>query len=84
MTLPFTTPKASWNASASPHLAATPAFNATPLLGEGLVRHTRLRPQHHAFAYGTFFVMLPRRSLAAVAPPVLPMNRAGWLSFHGC
>ena len=84
MTLPFATPKASSNASssASPHAAATPAFNATPLLGEGLVRHTRLRPQHHAFAYGTFFVLLPMRSLAAGAPSDLPINRAGWLSFH--
>ena len=55
---------------------------ATPLVGEGLVRHARLRPQGHAFAYGTFFVLLPMRSLAAGAPSALPINRSAWLSFH--
>ncbi len=57
-------------------------FNATPLIGEGLVRHARLRPTQHAFSYGTFFVLLPMRSLAAGAPSDLPINRAGWLSYH--
>ena len=67
---------------ASTNAPSRSAFNASPLLGEGLVRHTRLRPKHHAFAYGTFFVLLPMRSLAAGAPSDLPINRAGWLSYH--
>jgi DUF1365 family protein len=47
-----------------------------------LVRHTRLRPQRHAFAYGTFFVLLPMRSLAAGTATELAINRAGLMSFH--
>ena len=52
------------------------------LIGFGQVRHTRLRPKHHAFAYGTFFLMLPMRTLRAVGDAVLPVNRAGAISFH--
>ena len=69
---------------------------ATPQIGFGQVRHTRLRPKRHAFAYPTFFLMLPMRSLrnavkaddASVAadvrtvPGVLPINRRGAISFH--
>jgi DUF1365 family protein len=51
------------------------------MIGFGEVRHTRLRPKHHAFAYSTFFLMLPMRSLK-VAGEVLPINRAGAISFH--
>jgi DUF1365 family protein len=54
-----------------------------PLIGFGVVRHTRLRPVLHAFAYPTFFLLLPMRSLhrgAASSP--LAHNRAGALSFH--
>lgn len=51
------------------------------LIGFGQVRHTRLQPVRHAFAYPTFFLMLPLRSLAAQADPVLARNRRGWLSF---
>ena len=36
-----------------------------PLIGFGQVRHTRLRPQRNAFAYRTYFLMLPLRSMAA-------------------
>ena len=54
---------------------------ATPLIGFGQVRHTRLRPQHHAFAYPTFFLMLPMRQLGHV-PSALPVNRSGAISFH--
>ncbi len=53
-----------------------------PLLGLGQVRHTRLRPTHHAFDYATYFLLLPMRSLAAGAASELAINRAGWMSFH--
>jgi uncharacterized protein len=33
-----------------------------PHIGFGQVRHKRLRPAEHAFAYPTFFLMLPMRS----------------------
>lgn len=62
---------------ASPAAAALPA----PLIGFGEVRHTRLRPNHHAFAYATFFLLLPMRSLQA-GSDVLAVNRRGALSFH--
>jgi uncharacterized protein len=55
---------------------------ATPLLGRGVVRHRRLRPSEHAFHYGTFFLMLPMRSLSRDGVPGLPRNRFGTLSFH--
>jgi DUF1365 family protein len=52
------------------------------MIGFGQVRHTRLRPKHHAFAYNTFFLMLPMRSLKVSGDAVLPINRAGAISFH--
>jgi len=58
-------------------VSAVPA----PLLGFGQVRHTRLRPRHHAFSYPTFFLMLPMRSLAA-EPGLLAVNRRGAISFY--
>jgi DUF1365 family protein len=36
---------------------------AQALLARGEVRHRRLRPSEHAFAYPTYFLMLPMRSL---------------------
>ena len=56
---------------------------AQPLLGFGQVRHTRLRPRRHAFAYGTFFLMLPMRTLAqGDRNSALAVNRRGAISFH--
>ena len=52
-------------------------------IGFGQVRHTRLRPQPHAFVYDTFFLMLPMRQLDQ--PEVrgaLAVNRRGAISFH--
>ena len=57
----------------TPHIA--------PLIGFGQVRHTRLHPQRNAFAYGTYFLMLPMRTLAVAGSDVLAINRASWLSF---
>ncbi len=56
------------------------------LIGFGQVRHTRLRPKHHAFIYGTYFLMLPMRQLAqkpsqSVSQP-LAINRFASISFH--
>ena len=60
----------------SPHAAAT-----MPMIGVGQVRHTRLRPRHHAFAYKTWFLMLPMRHMAAHGGGALPLNRSAWVSF---
>jgi hypothetical protein len=53
-----------------------------PLLGIGTVRHRRLRPAEHAFAYPTYFLMLPMRSLRAAPEASLRRNRFGLMSFH--
>ena len=51
-------------------------------MGFGTVRHTRLRPKPHAFAYPTFFLMLPMRQLHnSDKMGGLPINRAGAISF---
>ena len=55
--------------------------DALPLIGFGTVRHTRLRPKRHAFAYPTYFLMLPMRSLRSHAVPALRRNRFGLISF---
>ncbi len=58
---------------------------AVPLLGTGVVRHQRLRPTAHAFAYATYFLMLPMRSLRAQpagGATNLMRNRRGLLSFY--
>jgi uncharacterized protein len=52
------------------------------LIGFGEVRHTRLKPVHHAFAYPTYFLMLPLRSLQRDGPGALALNRWAALSFY--
>ncbi|MBX3653832.1 MAG: DUF1365 domain-containing protein [Ramlibacter sp.] len=53
-----------------------------PMMGFGEVRHTRLRPARNAFAYPTFFLMLPLRSLHRDGSTALAHNRRAALSFH--
>jgi DUF1365 family protein len=53
-----------------------------PLLGTGEVRHTRLRPVRNSFAYPTYFLMLPLRSLRSAPSAPLNRNRFGLVSFH--
>jgi hypothetical protein len=56
---------------------------AGALIGWGLVRHVRLRPARHAFAYPGAFLMLPMRRLRAEgAQADLAVNRRAWWSFH--
>ena len=55
---------------------------AQALLGQGVVRHRRLRPQVHAFEYPGYFLLLPMRSLRVQALSALRRNVRGWLSFH--
>ncbi len=55
---------------------------AQPLIGFGQVRHTRLRPARNAFAYPTYFLLLPMRALHRDGSGSLAHNRPGALSFH--
>ncbi len=55
---------------------------AHALLATGTVRHRRLRPAAHAFAYPTYFLMLPMCSLHLQPCAALRRNRFGLLSFH--
>ena len=55
---------------------------ARPMIGFGQVRHTRLKPAHHAFAYPNCFWLLPLRALARVPVAEVRRNARGWLSFH--
>ena len=52
-----------------------------PLIGTGQVRHSRLRPARNQFAYPTYFLMLPMRSLRTAPSSALPRNRFGLISF---
>ncbi len=51
-------------------------------IGFGEVRHHRLAPVQHAFAYPTCFLMLPMRSLRRRADPVLARNRRAPFGFR--
>jgi len=61
-----------------------PGGPARALIGFGQVRHRRLRPAVNAFAYPTYFLLLPMRTLrrdpAAAGP--LAWNRRGALGFY--
>lgn len=61
---------------------ATTTALAAPLLGFGQVRHTRLRPTRHAFAYPTYFLLLPMRSIKQHGAGALAFNRRAALSFY--
>lgn len=52
------------------------------LIGFGQVRHTRLKPVRHAFAYPGYFWLLPLRALAREPEAAVRRNARGWLSFH--
>ncbi len=56
---------------------------AVAQIGFGQVRHTRLRPRMHAFAYDTYFLMLPMRWLHdSYAMGALAVNRPGSIAFY--
>ncbi|MEN9417749.1 MAG: hypothetical protein RI988_1369 [Pseudomonadota bacterium] len=61
---------------------ASVALRPAPLLAFGEVRHTRLRPAAHRFAYPTFFLMLPMRTLREAPDAALARNRFGMIAFH--
>jgi hypothetical protein len=54
----------------------------SPWIGFGAVWHRRLRPVEHAFRYGSYFLLLPLRSLRRQPCEALNRNRWGCLSFH--
>ena len=59
--------------------------DAPPLrarIGFGQVRHRRLSPVEHAFAYPTCFLMLPMRSLRRQSDAVLARNRPALFGFR--
>lgn len=55
---------------------------AVAQIGIGQVHHRRLRPRENAFAYRTYFLMLPMRSLRRDGDGALVRNRRGLVSFH--
>ncbi len=69
----------------TPHLAGH-AAPARPMIGFGEVRHTRLRPARHAFAYKGYFLLLPMRAMQdpmhVASRACLARNRAAALCFH--
>lgn len=65
---------------------STAGWPQQALIGRGPVRHRRLRPAVHAFAYRSYFLMLPMRKLGREPCAALHRNGQGsrfsWLSFH--
>lgn len=59
-----------------------PSTSVKALIGTGQVRHTRLRPARNAFAYQTWFLVLPMRRWRDQPIPGLKRNQRGWVSFH--
>jgi uncharacterized protein len=57
-------------------------LTAEPHIGFGQVRHKRVKPVEHAFAYPTYFLMLPMRSLSKEPSKALKRNRWAALSFY--
>lgn len=53
-----------------------------PHIGFGHVWHQRNRPRQHAFRYGSYFLMLPLRSMRTQGNASLARNRWSWISFH--
>lgn len=63
--------------------APIPLADDTVWIGEGTVRHHRLRPRSHGFAHRTWFALLPMHTLApAAAASGLAVNRRGLIAFH--
>ena len=58
------------------------ADRAGPQIGIGQVRHARLKPAVNRFAYRTWFLMLPMRSLRSQPCKGLVRNRRGLVSFY--
>jgi DUF1365 family protein len=56
--------------------------DAVAQIATGVVRHRRLRPVDNAFAYRTYFLMLPMRRLRDQPCAALARNRLGLLAFH--
>jgi DUF1365 family protein len=56
-----------------------PPVASRPQIGFGQIRHVRMRPRRHAFAYPGYFLRLPLRSLARepFASRLLRFNRSG-------
>ena len=63
--------------------ASTAPGKHAPMIGFGHVHHSRLRPRTHRFAYATYQLLLPMRTLQhnPATAGVLAVNRKGWLSF---
>ena len=59
-----------------------PAAPLRARIGFGEVRHRRVAPVAHAFAYPTCFLMLPMRSLRRQADAVLARNRRALFGFR--
>jgi hypothetical protein len=55
---------------------------AQALIGIGQVRHARLRPAPNRFAYPTYFLLLPMRTLRERPCEALARNRFGLIAFH--
>ncbi|TSE26424.1 hypothetical protein Tsedi_00722 [Tepidimonas sediminis] len=62
--------------------APTPLEAERVWIGEGVVRHHRLRPRAHGFEHRTWFALLPMHALPqAAAASGLALNRRGAIAF---